>query len=54
MEMLGTKVRLMMDIFTCRSISVMIQYWDMSELLPAVLGMRIMGGSGRIILLAPS
>ena len=54
MEMLGTMVRLMMLIFTWRSTSVMMQNWEMSEPLPAVEGMKIMGGRGISTRLAPS
>jgi len=54
MEMLGTSERLMMDILSWRATSVMMQNWETSEPLPAVVGRKIMGGSGRSILLAPS
>ncbi len=53
-ETLGTSVRLMMDIFTWRPMSVMMQYWVVSEPLPQVEGMKIMGGRGRMMRLAPS
>ena len=54
MEMLGTSVRVMMDILTPRFMSVMMQNWLMSEPLPAVVVMSIIGGSGRCTRLAPS
>ena len=54
MEMLGTRVRVMIDIFTPRFISVMMQNWEMSEPLPAVVVISIIGGSGRCTLFAPS
>ena len=46
MEMSGTSDRLMMDIFTRRWISVIMQNCEMSELLPAVLGMKIIRRQG--------
>jgi len=48
MEILGTRVRVMIDIFTARSTSVMMQNWEISEPLPAVVVIRTIGGSGRL------
>ncbi len=54
MEILGTRVRVMIDIFTARSTSVMMQNWEISEPLPAVVVIRTIGGSGRLTRFAPS
>jgi len=54
MEMLGTSERLMMDILSWRSTSVMMQNCEMSEPLPAVVGRKMVGGRGRSMRLAPS
>ena len=54
METFGTSDRLIIDIFTCRATSVMMQNWEISEPEPAVVGRKIMGGRGRMMRLAPS
>ncbi len=54
MAMFGTSVLVIIDIFTLRATSVIMQNWEISEPLPAVVVMKTMGGSGLCTLFAPS
>ena len=54
MEMFGTRVRLIRVILTRRFMSVMTVNWEMFDSLPMVVGMKTMGGRGRLTMLAPS